>query len=312
MYLSNGVNGKNDWWRYLLGIIIIFAGYLLGQVLMYAVVIFNAEDYNSGILALQNFEESMDFTALHLSKNTVFFLLISMFIFALGALFLVVRFLHDKEIKKFITPFERINISKIIFGFTLWFGISLGLELINYVSDPQNYLFSWNPQGFLPLLLISIFLLPIQTSFEELFFRGYIMQGLSFLFKNKWVPILLSSILFGLVHGTNPEVAKYGFWTMQIYYVLAGLFLAIITVMDDGLELALGVHAATNIFGATLFTYEGSVLQTDSLFISFEINPWLMTYAFLIASIAFILICRKKYSWPEFTSLFENIKSESV
>ncbi|MBC7883990.1 MAG: CPBP family intramembrane metalloprotease, partial [Saprospiraceae bacterium] len=140
--------------------------------------------------------------------------------------------------------------------------------------------------------------------------RGYIMQGIAFFSKNKWLSILLSSIIFGMVHGTNPEVAKYGFWTMQFYYILAGVFLALITVLDDGLELALGVHAATNIFGATLFTYEGSVLQTDSLFIISEINPWQLIVAFVVACTFFIFICFRKFHWPSLSSLFLPLEKE--
>ncbi len=309
MYLKQVYLGLNSWWRYFIGIIAIFLFYFIGQLLLYVAIIMNAKDYDSGILALQKFETTMDFTSLGMDKNIIFILLISMFIFAMIGLYLVVRFIHNKDFLKLITPFARINYSKILFGFLFWFLLSLGFEAINYFSDPSNYTFRWNPTGFLPLLIISFLLLPVQTSFEELFFRGYIMQGLAYFSKNKWIPILFSSLLFGLVHGTNPEVAKYGFWTMQTYYVMAGLFLAIITVMDDGLELALGVHAATNIFGATLFTYEGSVLQTDSLFISHQINPMLMVYAFLIAGITFIIICKKKYFWPGFSYLFTKVEN---
>jgi uncharacterized protein len=136
------------------------------------------------------------------------------------------------------------------------------------------------------------------------------MQGLAFFTRHKSAAILGSSIFFGLVHGTNPEVEEYGFWTMQSYYIVAGVFLALITVLDDGLELALGVHAATNIAGATLFTYKGSVLQTDSLFITEEIKPLVMLTGFIIASIIFILVCYKKYSWPPFSSLNQRIKYE--
>jgi len=93
---------------------------------------------------------------------------------------------------------------------------------------------------------------------------------------------------------------------MQLYYIIAGLFLALITVLDDGLELALGVHAATNIAGATLFTYKGSVLQTDSLFITEEIKPWLMTLSFVVGSIIFIYICTKKYNWSNINSVMQS------
>ncbi len=313
MLLNQSFKGLNELWRYLIGILIVFCFYFLGQLPLYGIVFWKfSSDTSLGEEALAQFESNLDFEMLGLNKNIGFLLLILMFGFALFGLYLVVKYLHKKDLKTYITSNERIDFRKIFFGFGLWMIISVLLEAISYLLSPETYSFRWIPDSFIPLLIISIVFLPIQTSFEELFFRGYIMQGLTFFAKNKWLPILLSSIFFGLVHGTNPEVAKYGFWTMQFYYIIAGLFLALITVLDDGLELALGVHAATNIFGATLFTYEGSVLQTDSLFISNEVKPWLMISGFIIGASIFIFVCFKKYAWPSFSTLLDKVYADNA
>lgn len=308
---SGAFKGKNDWWRYILGTGIVFLSYFMGQMVLYGVLLYRfSEDPLLGAEALKRFESTMDFGSVGIDKNVGFCLLLLMFVAALAGLYLVVTRLHSKSFLSLITWRDTVSINKIIFGFGLWLLLSLGLEAVSYMLSPDSYSFRWNPAGFIPLLLIAIFLLPLQTSFEELFFRGYLMQGMSVAARNKWLPVLLSSVIFGLVHGTNPEVAKYGFWTMQVYYVIAGLFLAVITVLDDGLELALGVHAATNFFGATLFTYEGGVLQTDSLFITTEIKPWLMIAGFLVAAAVFIFIGYKKYNWPSWSYLMEETGPE--
>jgi membrane protease YdiL (CAAX protease family) len=308
MYLNQGFKGDNAWWKYLIGIIIVFIGYFVGQFPLYVVLMtMFSNDKDLGTDELKSFESNMDFEALGIDKNLGFILLILMFVGALIALWVVIKYLHQKRMVDLVTAQKPIQYHKIFFGFGLWMILTLILEGGNYLLDPSNYTFRWAGGNYFILLLISILFLPIQTSFEELFFRGYIMQGLAFLTKHKWVAILGSSIFFGLVHGTNPEVEEYGFWTMQSYYVVAGLFLALITVLDDGLELALGVHAATNIGGATLFTYKGSVLQTDSLFITEEVKPLLMLAGFILASIIFITICYMKYQWPSWRSLNEPI-----
>jgi membrane protease YdiL (CAAX protease family) len=307
MYLSSSFKGLNNWWRYLIGIALIFMAYFSGQLILYFVVLSKAPNSNAAYLALQKFEETMDFSVIYLDKNVGFILLILMFLCAVIMLYFVTKYLHQKEFKHLITPFAQINIKKILLGFLIWFALSFVLECINYMIDPSNYTFRWNPEGFIPLLIISFTLLPIQTSFEELFFRGYLMQAFAFFTRSKWAALLISSVFFGLVHSTNPEVAEYGFWTMQIYYILAGLFLGFITLMDDGLELALGVHAATNIFGATFFTYEGSVIQTDCLFISHHIVPWQMILAFLIAAAVFSFMVGKIYHWRGLSYLNESI-----
>jgi membrane protease YdiL (CAAX protease family) len=90
------------------------------------------------------------------------------------------------------------------------------------------------------------------------------MQGLGILFRNRWMPLLLTSVIFGLMHLGNPEVEKLGYGIM-IFYIGTGFFLGIITLMDEGLELALGFHAANNLVTALLVTSEWTAFQTDSL-----------------------------------------------
>ena len=305
MHLLQGFKGLNDWWRYIVSILLVFLFYFIGQTILYVAVILKSDSYEAGVRILQQFENNMDFSVLNLSKNLVFFLLIIMFVFAVAALYVAVKYIHKKQFLHLITAKPKINYLKILFGFSLWFILSILLEGINYINDPNNYTLTFNGDTFFMLVVISLVFLPIQSSFEELFFRGYILQALAFFTKNTWAALILSSIFFGLVHWTNPEAAKYGTWTMQTYYIMAGLILGLITILDGSLELALGVHAATNIFGATLFSYDGSVIQTDSVFTSQEINPYIMILAFFIAGIAFMIICSKKYGW-NFQTLYNS------
>jgi membrane protease YdiL (CAAX protease family) len=304
MLLNQVYKGLNNWWLYLAGISFVIIGYMLGQVPLTLIMYYKlASNPNYGKDELNSFTKNMDFGALGIDKNIGFILLILMFIFALGFLWIVIKYFHKKRMIDLVTPDRPVNVNKILYGFGLWMGLNIILEIVNYVVSPGDYTFRGLGGSFFFLLLIAVFLLPIQTSFEELFFRGYIMQGLAYFSKNKWVAVVVSSILFGLIHGMNPEIEQYGFWPMQTYYISAGLFLALITVMDDSLELALGVHAATNFFGATFLTYHGSVLQTDTLFITSEINPWAMLFGFIISAIAFVYICAIKFNWPPLSEL---------
>jgi membrane protease YdiL (CAAX protease family) len=72
------------------------------------------------------------------------------------------------------------------------------------------------------------------------------MQGLEFS-ETQMVPALMTSIIFGSVHFGNPEVSKLGI--LCCVYIGTGLFLGILTLMDEGMELALGFHAANNLVG---------------------------------------------------------------
>ena len=139
------------------------------------------------------------------------------------------------------------------------------MTLIAYYTTPENFIWHFKPQKFLIFLCIALVLLPLQTSFEEYLFRGNLMQGLALVTKSRLVALLIPAVLFGLMHMANPEVGKIG-PIIMIYYIGTGLFLGILTLMDDGLELALGFHAANNLVGALLVTADWTAFQTHSIF----------------------------------------------
>ena len=68
-----------------------------------------------------------------------------------------------------------------------------------------------------------------------------------------------------MLHLANPEIDKIGN-IIIIHYVVTGLFLGIITLMDDGMELALGFHAGNNLLISLLVTADWTVFQTSSIF----------------------------------------------
>ena len=197
-----------------------------------------------------------------------------------------------------ITSREKVDWKRIFFAFVIWGLFSLCSTLIVYYSSPENFVLNFKPIPFLILVLISITMLPIQTSAEEFIFRGYLMQGFGLLAKNRWFPLIVTSALFGLMHIMNPEVEKMG-PIIMVYYIGTGLFLGIITLMDDGMELSLGFHAANNIATALLVTSEWSALQTESVFK--DVSAPSVSYEILIPVVVvfplLLIIFSKKYNW---------------
>ena len=95
---------------------------------------------------------------------------------------------------------------------------------------------------------------------------------------------------------------------MMVFYISFGLILGIITIMDDGLELPLGIHAANNIFAAVFVSYEGGALQTSALFKVKEFNPEMMLGLWFALAILTIIIFSRKYKWSAFSKLFAKIE----
>jgi len=320
-FLSRVKEGENTKALYGVTVLLVVLAYFIGQAPFGLGTYITA--MSIGKLSLEDYQDAiyhMDMDLLMMDKNLGLFLLLLMFVFAFVALWFGVTKLHKRKFLSLANAQSKLNWNKIFFSFFLWIIIGVIAECLVYSFQPENYQYTFNLWSFLPLLLICIFILPIQTSFEEFFFRGYLLQGFSLLteklnlpkgLNSYFIPLIITSLLFGLVHGSNPEVEKYGFWIMQANYVGAALFLGILVIMDEGLELALGAHAATNFYGACFVGYEASAIQTDSIFKLNNINPSLSLGIFVISGIVFVLICSRKYNWPSFTHLFSEINLET-
>ena len=296
-FLQNAYIGKNEFWRYLLSVFAVIAAHFIGQIPLGIVMMMRLNNNDVGEEAIVDFSESLDFSLFGIDANVAMFLLLLPFLASFLVLYLCVRHLHQKPFKAIITVAPRINWSKIAFAFLFWMGTSLLIEIISYNIQPDIYIYQFDWKAFLPLLAIALLLLPFQTSFEELVFRGYLMQGISLWKVPKWIPLVITSVLFGLMHSMNPEIGQFGYGLMMTYYIGVGFFLGLITLLDNGLELALGIHSATNIYGALFVTFEGSALQTPAIFRLEEMNASLMLILFFAMAILFTLIAAKKFQW---------------
>ncbi len=72
----------------------------------------------------------------------------------------------------------------------------------------------------------------------------------------------------------NPEVKEYGFLTMMPQYILFGLIFGVITILDDGIEAAMGAHTVNNVFICIMVTNKSSALQTPALYEQKNVFPW--------------------------------------
>jgi len=304
-FIQQAYKGKNEWWRYLLGLFLIFVGWqVIGIIPLVAVAISKAGSIDELARAAED-----AFSGLGINSNLYLFVMILTFVFGLIALLLAVKEIHLRPIKTVVTSRNKIDWSRIIFAFGLWFIISLATLLFDYSMNPENYIWNFKPVPFVILTLISFLFMPFQTSFEELLFRGYFMQGLGIWFKNAAIPLVVTSIIFGLLHGFNPEYDKLGPMIM-VYYIGTGFLFGITTLMDNGTELALGMHASNNIVASLFVTMNWTVFQTEALFIDTS-EPSIGLEMFLPVFIIYplvIFIFSKKYGWYNWRQkLFGNI-----
>jgi membrane protease YdiL (CAAX protease family) len=304
-YIQQAYKGENKVWMFIITTILV-AGLFIVNLIFF---LFFGDTIDVA-------QEQQKLLELIPSKN--FWLAVNLVPFAvlLGLLFLLVKYMHQRSIKSLTTARKKIDWSRTAFAFFLIVGITIVMFAISYAVDPSEIELQFDPVRFTILLIISLIFFPLQIGLEEYLFRGYLMQHIGTFARNKWFPLLLTSVLFGVFHGANPEVAEIGYVVM-VFYVGTGLFLGIMTLMDEGLELALGFHFGNNLLAAILVTANWSALQTDAIFkytgeeppsAIFEIIlPVLVVYPVLLFIFAW------KYKWNDWSNkLFGKVSEPPV
>ncbi|MEP2278054.1 CPBP family intramembrane glutamic endopeptidase [Maribacter sp.] len=297
MYIEQGYKGDIGLWKYL-----IIPGCFIGLMVM---------NYIAIVFSPVSVEDSMAGMIDKLGSNLVLIILLAPL--ALGLLLVLgwSKLVHAQSITSLTTARKKIDWKRVGFAFAVWGLLTVVLTMVGIYLSPEDYEFNFKLKPFLYLALIGVLLIPLQTSFEEYLFRGHMMQGIGLAVKNRWVSLVVTSVLFGLMHLGNPEVEKLGYGIM-IYYIGTGFFLGIITLMDDGLELALGFHAANNLISALLLTADWTAFQTNSIYR--DVSDPVLGYdvlvpVFIIFPILLFLFS-KKYGWSNWNNkLFGKVLS---
>ncbi|MCG1035442.1 CPBP family intramembrane glutamic endopeptidase [Polaribacter sargassicola] len=293
-FIQQAFKGRNEWYHWVLTIMLVFVGWqIIGVFPLTIVAYLQAGNTAEFMQAAQD-----SFMSLGIDKNLFLFLMIVMFMFGLASLIIGVKAIHKRTFTSLVTSRNKIDFKRFFFGFFTWGIISAIVISIGIYISPENYVWNFNSIPFFTLLAVSFLFLPFQTSFEELLFRGYFMQGLGIIAKNRWLPLIVTSVCFGLLHGANPEVEKLGYISM-VFYIGTGLFYGITTLMDEGTELALGLHAINNIVAAFFVTTDWTVFQTDALYVDTS-EPsvrWEMFFPVLVLYPLMLLLFSKKYGW---------------
>jgi len=294
MFIQNALKVKNNIWRYALGIFIIFIFTQIGSI-PFVVAIFN----KVGIEGAANLDPAKMMTILENSNLTFFYTLLTFFVGFIGFL-IVIKYLHNQSFVSVTTSRKSIDYKRVLTSFSVISLILFFYTISSFYALPDEYIIQFNLNDFLILLLIAVIFIPIQTSLEEYVFRGYLMQGFGVLAKNKWVPLFLTSFLFGMLHYYNPEIMKLGS-ILLVHYIATGLFLGIITLMDEGMELALGFHAGNNLIIALMVTSDWTVFQTSSIFkyIGEPNAIYMSLFSTVIIYPLLLFYFSKKYNWTD-------------
>lgn len=193
---------------------------------------------------------NVDITDLEAILSPIQKLVILLFTFT-GTLIILWIFMKNVDEKPFISlGFQTKNRAKDIFC-----GLGLGtlimaLGFIILLTINQIEFLKYNLNG--KELLISLLIFIIVAFVEETLIRGYIQRNLMRSF-NKYIALIISSILFSLLHFANPHFDLTSF----INLFLAGILLGLSYIHTKNLWFPIALHFSWNFF-QTLFGFNVS------------------------------------------------------
>lgn len=163
-------------------------------------------------------------------------------------------------------PFSDLGLTLKGHGRGLWYGLLLaailylvgfGLNLL--MGDVEVTGFQFDP---INLLLTFVFFVLVAVT-EEIMTRGYILGRLLHTHLNKFISLLLSAMIFAVMHLFNPNVA----FLPMINLVLAGMMLGASYLYTRNLCFPISLHLFWNWFQGPILGYQvsGNELGTSLL-----------------------------------------------
>ncbi|MFM6945878.1 MAG: lysostaphin resistance A-like protein [Flavobacteriales bacterium] len=298
-YIETAQNGKRAVGLYAGGIFLLVLLYILGSLPLF---LDWQQRFPGTTLTLDDADMILQF-----GKLRLFFWMLFPFVLLFFGLLIYLVLVHKRRFLQIFTAASHFRWSRFFWFACLLLILLFVVSILPFViSNQLNTTLRWNfnAQKFFPLLTLSLLFIPIQAAAEELIFRVYALQGLYARTGKIWLSILLSAVFFAAVHGSNPEVQALGPAIIG-YYLMAGVFLALISVQDDGLELALAYHSINNLFSAVVISSTWQVFHTDALWLDTSApgGAWshLLVGVLFFSGLYFILA--KKFRWKPLVEL---------
>ena len=286
-FLDNASGSKNSWWRYFLTIILTWPVPMAVTAVIFIPLFI--------ILSVIAFTTNTPDMSYEIASNPLFDLLLTGISAAVSILllYICIEFIHKRKFVSIINTVSKVDWRRILKGAGIWFAILTVGSLIELIIYPGNIKLTFNPNTFIYLLLLSLLVFPLQASFEELFFRGYLMQAVGVLTKKPVIPLMVTSVIFAALHFWNgADTVTSVDIVLQVFII--GITLGIITLGENRLETAMGVHIANNIFVSVVVnTPNGGFEGLPSILTSYGASnpvtdvPIFMLYALVLIGIVF-------------------------
>lgn len=252
-------------WRFLVGLGIIIAGWLVWTVIVMAVA--TVVNISQGMPLRAALDAMRDLVQSHTPGGVMFQLITFAGIWP-GS-WAALKLMHKQPFGTLFSPQTRIRWNDFAGGLLLAGGfwlvtLIIGVSLVGVPQRTELTLGTWLT-AFAPLAVLVF----LQASGEEIIFRGYILQQWAARYRSPMVWAFLPAFLFGLAHYGNGAELGIG-WQYVAVTTLFGLTAAALVWRTGSLAAAMGMHTGMNMFslssvglqgiveGTQLYLYDGS------------------------------------------------------
>ena len=305
-FLSQAYLYKHDWWRYVLNVVssvLLIVGLYVFLPSLFIVIcgIFGHIEFANNIM------NNAHTYLLPAWQNAVIDFLPYCFLFI--GFMLSFKLVHKGKWIWLINVFSQFRWNRIGAAIVLYLLISLvSLPFFFGELEEMEATFAFNAAEFFPYLLVLFLMLPIQVLAEEVIFRSYFGQMSALIFRHLIIPVVLTAMIFAFAHYGDMQHAE-SYAVLFTAIGISGLTYAIIMVLDNGLEICIGIHFINNLISFVMY-------KVDGLSGLFEISPeyqvgWFALLTKLVYSIIVLLVFTKLYHW-DWRKLFQKIERPAL
>ena len=264
-YLENVRKGKNTWYSYVFTILSVIVGISIGSLILGLITPFLKDVFPKGDLG---------------KELGTFVIIGGIFGFGLIAFIIAFKKFHQRSVFSLLGITNKFNFALYFKGFILWGVLLFIASLITEFHLFQKFLFNFNLSNFILLAVVGFVFLGIQTFFEEILIRAYILQGISLKIKNVFLLIIVNSILFGIMH------FGYGLDSF-LYNSIVGVTFVLIVLKHKQIEFVSGAHNANNLILSLIFIDLNDALNKD---FTWSIDWGFLPLHILISTLLIIIV----------------------
>jgi len=200
-------------------------------------------------------------------------------------LWMAMRWVHGEPLSALFGVSRRVSLSGFVKGLIAVLITSLVSEILLYLLQPEIARGPISLSSWLLFLIPIVALTLLQTSSEEVLFRGYLLRGLANRFRSPFIWALLPALLFTSLHWSNSSSPAINACVLASIAAFA-LLLTVVVFATGNLGAAFGAHIGNNLTGFLLISHQ----QSYNSFALFGARPlegpgWTTSDAALIAFI---------------------------